>query len=305
MIEEKRIYYSPRGRKSSIAASDVPALSLSKAIEEFTSACKVRKLSPNTLTDYNRTLSRLVTHIGDVPISSITAPQVSAFLASQPWSAKTIKNYHIGLAAMWTWALRQGYVSKHVVRMVEQPRPKKSVIEPLTLEEVHRLLDVCRERRNPERNRAMILMLLDTGLRASELINIKLDDIDFPRRLIKVLGKGNKERLVPFSKRTGRSIYEYVLPLEPRELLFLFNRNSLAHLTSQLGRLAGIRGSVHPHRFRHTFAITFLRNGGDIYTLQEILGHSTFEMVRHYLALAQIDIESAHQRASPVENWQL
>ena len=82
------------------------------------------------------------------------------------------------------------------------------------------------------------------------------------------------------------------------------DRGQLAKFLNFLAKRAGVP-NVHPHRFRHTFAIQYLRNGGDPYTLQKLLGHSTLDMVKKYLALAQIDIDKAHKRASPVDNWSL
>jgi integrase/recombinase XerD len=83
-----------------------------------------------------------------------------------------------------------------------------------------------------------------------------------------------------------------------------YNRDALLKLTRSLGDSAGV-GNAHPHRFRHTFAINYLRNGGDAYTLQMLLGHSTMEMVKTYLQLAHADAAKAHRRASPVANWDL
>ena len=151
----------------------------------------------------------------------------------------------------------------------------------------------------------MIMLLLDTGLRASELINLERADIDLTKNRLKVIaGKGNKDRLLPFSPRTGSALFRHMAQLEPGEKPFGIARYSLNHLLTKIGKRAGV-ADCHPHRFRHTFAISYLRNGGDPYTLQDILGHSTMEMVRRYLALAQVDIEAAHNRASPVEHWKL
>ncbi len=292
----RRIYFMNRPK-----STPRKGIMLSKAIEGFTLACRARRLSQNTLADYGRTLKKFLTHVGDTPIEEITTTQVSAFLASQPWSEKTILNYHIGLASLWTWAMKEGYVEKHILRLVEKPRPKKVVIKPFTETEIRAMLSGIR--RNKDRDHAIILILLDTGVRASELCNLERDDIDLANRRLKVLGKGNKERLLPISSRTASMLFKYLSGLPDGARPFPFTRTSLAHLIHIIGKRAGIK--AHTHRFRHTFAVTFLRNGGDPYTLQEILGHSTMEMVKAYLALAQIDIDAAHRIASPVENWRL
>jgi site-specific recombinase XerD len=297
----KKIFYVPRERK--MATNKVKGLLLSKAIEGFTLACKARRLSVHTQADYTRTLKKFLVHVGDCPLPDITPTQVEAFLAAQPFSEKTVLNYHIGLSALWTWALREGYAEKHILRIVEKPEPQKNVIEPFTETEVKAMMSSVR--RLGERDKSIILLLLDTGARASEVTNCNLADIDLEKRHMLVLGKGNKKRLLPFSARTGQAIFRYLTTLDKDAThLYPFNRNSLSDLIRDIGKRAGIK-KAHPHKFRHTFAINFLRNGGDPYTLQEILGHSTFEMVRRYLAIAQVDIDAAHKRASPVENWKL
>src|SRR4030042_732800 len=82
------------------------------------------------------------------------------------------------------------------------------------------------------------------------------------------------------------------------------NKAGLRHLTGALGKQANVKRS-YPHRFRHTFAITYLRSGGDVFTLQSLLGHSTLDMVQHYARIAEVDIQEAHRRASPADNWRL
>lgn len=281
-------------------SKQMKSMELSKAMEGFLMACQARKLSVHTYADYKRTLIKFEKHVGNEAVNKITTTQVTAFLAAQPHSAKTVLNYHIGLSAFWTWMMREGYVEKHILHLVEKPRPQQIAVEPFSEIEIRALLQSLR--RNPERDRAIILLLLDTGIRASELCGLTKDDIDLTNRHIKVLGKGNKERLIPFSPRTASALFRHMADSGHRP--FPMTRTSLAHLFQQIKKRAGIL-DAHPHRFRHTFSITYLKNGGDPYTLQDILGHTTMEMVRRYLALAQVDIDAAHRKASPVEGWKL
>ena len=164
------------------------------------------------------------------------------------------------------------------------------------------------------RNRTIILLLLDTGVRASELCGLAIKDADLTNKRILVLGKGNKERALPISPRTAKTLWRYLTTERKDEPvnapLFLgsegdpLNRNALLKLLIRLGAKAGVR-DCHPHRFRHTFAVNFLRNGGNVFELQMALGHTTLQMVQTYLVLAQADLDAAHRKASPVENWRL
>lgn len=293
-----RIYYVARDTVKMSPKSK--GLLLSKAIEGFTLACMARRLSVHTITDYSRTLKKFVIHVGDTHVNEITTTQISAFLAAQPFSKKTVLNYHIGLAALWTWMTKEGYVERNIVRLVDKPRPRVMVVNPFTEVEIRAMLTGIR--RNVERDRCVILLLLDTGMRASELCNMQKKDVDLAQRHISVLGKGDKERILPFSPRTASLLFKYMADVDSVRP-FPFTRTSLAHLIQQIGKRAGVE--AHPHRFRHTFAVTYLRSGGDAFTLQAILGHTTMEMVRLYLAIAQVDLDAAHRRASPVENMHL
>jgi len=137
--------------------------------------------------------------------------------------------------------------------------------------------------------------------------------MDVRNRRLTVFGKGSKERTIPFSARTGQALWRY-LALRKNETAgnFLFvsltqgplDRHDLLKTLERIGERAGVE-EVNVHRFRHTFAINYLRNGGDPWSLQMMLGHSTMEMVKNYLALAQADLEKNHKIASPVDNWRL
>ena len=127
------------------------------------------------------------------------------------------------------------------------------------------------------------------------------------------MGKGSKQRSVPFSSCTGQVLWRYLAKRkddQADDFLFVTHEgrqvtgSELLHLLVRIGERAGVR-KVNCHRFRHTFAINYLRKGGDPYTLQMMLGHSTMEMVKRYLSISQADLDRNHKLASPVDNWRL
>lgn len=310
------------------------SIALSSATDGFELSLRARSLSENTIDDYLRTLHALSKHIATDPtINKITRDDIQGFLASEAdrLSKKSLLNRWIGLSAFWTWCVQERLVRVHILHGLKPPRPEQRLIDPLDVEEVRAMLAVV-ERSRPyrlqevvsgpvdfslpfaSRNRAIIMLLIDTGLRASELCSLSMKDVDLKSGHIKAYGKGDKERLLNISGRTRSAIWKYISSIQdprPDDPLFLsrggrrLGREELAHTIHAIGKRANIDGPVHPHRFRHTFAIMYLRNGGDVYTLQKYLGHSTMEMVRRYLALAQVDMDTAHRRASPAENWRL
>ena len=274
---------------------------LSQAIDGFLNLdCSARHLSPHTIADYRNALNKFIAMQGDDNTRDITTADIARFLSRQNVSTKTVLNYHIALSALWSWLVREGYAAENIVRKIPRPRPRILAIVPFTETEIKAMLSSLR--RNPERDKAMLLLLLDTGLRVSELCGLQREDVDLHNQRVRVIGKGDKERFVAFSPRTGAALLK-ALQAQPGPP-FPGNRSWVAHLISGIGKRAGVKG-VHPHRFRHTFAISYLRNGGNPYALPEILGHTTMEMTRRYAKLAQIDLDDALRRASPVDRWRL
>lgn len=320
-------------------------LTLSQSIEGFLLEKQAQHLSPHTVADYTNAFRKFQAYLGaDVPFAGITADQIRGFLsdlstprapngaAKRPvkgLSNKTILNIHTGLSALWTWAVAEGIVTQHLLRQIPRPKPEKRAITPFSEEDMKTLLangERSRTYTRPGkracdhavatalRNRTIILLLLDTGVRASELCGLAIKDADLNNKRILVLGKGNKERALPISPRTAKTLWRYLTTERKDEPvnapLFLgsegdpLNRDALLKLLIRLGAKAGVQ-DCHPHRFRHTFAVNFLRNGGNAFELQMALGHTTLQMVQTYLALAQADLDAAHRKASPVENWRL
>ena len=176
--------------------------------------------------------------------------------------------------------------------------------------------------RRPSANRdqAIVLTLLDSGLRATELCSLTVNDVDLKTGKVSirhgVIGgaKGGKGRTVYLGKVARKAVWRYLAGREdgddPRAPLFIsradrpFNKDSLRVLINRLGARAEVK-KTYPHKFRHTFAITYLRSGGDVFTLQSLLGHGSLDMVRHYAQIAEVDVEQAHRKASPADNMHL
>lgn len=303
---------------------------LSKVIEGYTLSINARHLSQHTIDGYTRTYNKFSGYLGDdLPVNEIDHHHIENFLASQTkLSNKSLLNHYIGLSALWTWLVNEEIVPVNVVRKMKPPRAERKEVQPLTQDECKALMSVLNKSKiyhrggqvidhalgSFERNRAIILLMLDTGIRAQELCDLKIEDVDNRNNRIYVrMGKGMKERTLPFSPRTGQMIWRYVAARKdtnPEDPLFLskisrpLTRTKLSEMFRNIGKRAGVN-NVHPHRFRHTFAIQYLRNGGNAYTLQMMLGHSTLETVRLYLRIAQVDIDTMHRKASPVDNWRL
>lgn len=286
--------------------------------------CHARHLSPSTISDYSTTLNRFIEYAGPhTTLDHITTHTVQSFLASLPHSKKTILNYHTGLSAFWTFLVKYNYTDTHLLRAINRPKPEKRAIIPFTQAEIKALLyhlhpnhggrSAETNRQLELRHRAMIFLLLDTGLRVTELISLNITHFSRANACILVFGKGDKERQLFMSPKTTLSLWQYLTVRtdpHPHQPLFIthtgnrLNRDNVRHTLSRIGDNAGVE-NVYPHRFRHTFAINYLRNGGDVYTLQNILGHATLDMVKTYLMLSQIDTAAAHRRASPVDHWDL
>ncbi len=299
-----------------------------KAVEGFLLDAHARRLSHYTISDYSVTFQKLANFLGnDIEIEDIGPDEITLFLSAQEVSEKTLLNYHIALSSLWTWAVSAGVVKTHVVRLVRRPRPTAKEVRPFSEAEVRAMIRAARQSRpyvrpgkketrhtppQAKRNAAIILLMLDTGIRTGEVVALDVEDIDVKERIVRVkMGKGRKERFLPISAKTAQAVWRYLAeaghddgPLFRSARGGRLRRDSLSGLIREIGERAGVK-NAHAHRFRHTFAIEFLRNGGDIFTLQRLLGHSSLDMVRRYLALSRADLETAHRRASPVGRWNL
>lgn len=300
---------------------------LSDAVEGYW-LTRRRSLSQATVDDYTLTFDRLQTFTHDAEFERITAADINRFLAAYSHLAtKSQLNMWIALSALWTWAEKE-LGTPHVVRNVDRPHPQPPVIQPYSEDEVRAMLtatawgnayvpahDTYTEYRlpNADRDRAILIVLLDCGLRASELCALTIGDYDRKRGSLHIRsGKGDKPRIIYVGDSSRRALWRYLRHRDndKRAPLFLsatgkhLTRSGLRKLVQRIADRAHVDGAT-VHRFRHTFAIQFLRNGGNLFALRAMLGHSTLEMVRTYARLADLDIATAQRIASPGDNWQL
>lgn len=236
--------------------------------------------------------------------------------SSRRVSLRTLHHYYGALRAFFNWVVKEGFLAVSPLTMVKVHKPKPRVIQPYSSEQIKKMLQVCEFdcQHNAKflgsRDRAIILILLDSGLRLSELANIKLQDIDTDRGWIKVTGKGNKERIVRIGKTAQKALWRYLMYRgedDKQELWLSEERRPLqsSGIQSSINRLkkrAGVNETGCVHKFRHSFALAFLRADHNPFNLQYLLGHNSLEMVRRYTAtLGMEDALEAHEKASPAD----
>ena len=231
-------------------------------------------------------------------------------------SPRTVQCHVRALKAFASWLYAEGYTDQNILANLKMPKATSKVMEPLTPQEIKKVVSsINRQSYSGERNHGILVTLLDSGLRASEAAGITLDNLNLKGGYIKITGKGDKERIVPIGKFVQMELLHYIEKVRPQpyysdcDKLFLsrggkpITVNTVKLVFSRLAKSSGVN-RLHAHLCRHTFAINYLLNGGDIFSLREILGHTTLEMVNHYLHFTSSQITAQHQKYSPMDRMQ-
>jgi integrase/recombinase XerD len=294
--------------------------------------------SPATIPPMRTYLNQFANYFENRDVNTITPEALRAYFAylkhdyepkrlnkkTGPLSGSALDNHWKSIRVFFKWSETNLQAHRPDINL---PRPKFILpeIHPFAPEEVKALLAACKysleikpANRIPykiklphaDRDTAILLILLDTGVRIGEFCRLRLEDVSLESGEVYVKpfrdSRKSRPRTVFIGAATRKAIWKYTTnkDLRPDDRLFNLTESSIRHTLRHIGEKANV-SSVHPHRFRHTFAITYLRNGGDVFTLQRIMGHATLDMVRRYLDLAKSDDGNAHRRASPVDNWRL
>ena len=283
-----------------------------------------RSLSDNTVAAYSEDIKKLAAYseavLGGKDLDRLSFDNVNSFLESvalEDFSAKTQARILSAVKHFYNFLLVEGKITESPAYLIACPKLDLTLPTVLSVEEIDRIEQaVDLSRQEGERNRAIIETLFSCGLRVSELVNIKVQDVNYEFKFIKVTGKGNKTRLVPISDLAIKYIEFYKeqmrCHIEPEEsgkdFLFLNRRGGklsrvmVFKIVKRLCDKAGIEKTVSPHTFRHSFATHLVRGGANLRAVQEMLGHESIQTTEIYTHLDNEYLRDAIMSFHPRNN---
>ena len=317
---------------------DKSGISLKKLATHFEAYNRSEGKSPATIYWYFRVLTYFQNYLRDQKISDKLG-DLSVFVVRDfilylqtknkwddhpymPTSQKTlsaisVQTYVRALKAFFNWLYREGYTDENILADLKPPKAPNKLVEVLKDEEVKRILScINTDTSTGSRGMAIVITMLDTGLRLSEVTNLKMADAHIEEGSLKVMGKGSKERIVPLGGLAQKVLLRYVYHFRPEpwnsenDTVFLtvegrsMTNNAIKQMLKRISIRSGVK-RLHPHLCRHTFATNYLINGGDVFSLQQILGHTSLEMVRRYVTLASAQVRVQHRKFSPMDRMNL
>lgn len=236
---------------------------------------------------------------------------IEKYIRSLNKSSKTISHVISSLKSFYNYYMRMGNIKSNPTDEIDRPKIEKKIPEFLTLEEVSSLLNFEVNNEFEARNKAILELLYSSGLRISELTSLELSNIDLDECLVRVMGKGSKERIVPLGDYAIDALKEYIYFYRP---IFNKNNSSYVFLNNRGGVLSrqfifkvikeecikkGIRKNVSPHTLRHTFATHLLKNGADLRIIQELLGHENLSTTQIYTHLTNDKLKHDYEDYFP------
>ncbi|MBS1615888.1 MAG: tyrosine recombinase XerD [Bacteroidetes bacterium] len=253
----------------------------------------------------------------DRPILEISLPDLKTFVAEiydLGLAPATQARILSGIKSFFRFLLLEGEITSDPTELLQAPKLRRSLPEVLSIEEIEAMMTaIDHSRPEGQRNRAMLETLYSCGLRASELISLRISNLYLETGFLRVIGKGNKERLVPIGKEAAKQIDLYRLHVRPqipvqetaRDILFLnrrgrgLSRMMLFNIVRDAAQKAGIRVPVHPHTFRHSFATHLVERGADLRAVQEMLGHASITTTEIYTHLDRGYLRSTLEKFHP------
>ena len=290
-------------------------------LKEYLSILKLEKnLSDNTIASYRNDISAFLQYASEQNIkdlSEVKYQNINAFfvlLNEIGLASSSAARYYSSLKGFFNYLLLSNYISENPIDKVDSPKLAKSLPGVLTVNEVDAILTKPKtDNKLGLRDKALLELFYACGIRVSELINLKISNLFFDEEVIRVFGKGSKERLVPVGSSAVEWVNEYLTKSRPllmkkaksENYLFLNNRGTklsrmgIWKIVDKYVKEAGIQKEVHPHTFRHSFATHLLEGGADLRAVQEMLGHADISTTQIYTHIDREFIKQVHKEFHP------
>lgn len=284
---------------------------MERYIAKFIRYLEIEKnYSQHTILNYRLDLEVFRKFLAEVAIEKVdylTLRKYLAHLKEKNLGSKTVSRHLSTLRSFFKFLIREGYLKTNPILSVSSPRLEKHLPRFLTEEEVFRLIEASLLKSEAGlRDRAILETFYSCGLRISELVGLNIGDIDFIGGIIKVRGKGKKERIVPIGDKAIEAIRAYLDKRKKQsEILFLNKRASristrgVRNIFTKYMRISNIRQGASPHTLRHSFATHLLNRGADLRTVQELLGHANLATTQIYTHLTTEKLKSVYDKAHP------
>ncbi len=286
-------------------------------VDEFVVDLKYAKnYSDNTISSYQTDVIKMLESLNNKEIKKITNDDIKKYLRSESsLASKSLARKMSALRTFFDFLIKKDYLKTSPMDGVEGPKIGKYLPDVLSIGEVDKLLNIEPSDNFTFRNRCILELLYSSGLRISELIALKLPNIDIDNSIVKVMGKGSKERIVPLSDIATDYLNKYIKEIRPKMLkktqtddVFLNNhgkvltRQAVFKMIKKRGEEIKLGKDVSPHTLRHSFATHMLQNGADIRFIQELLGHSDVATTEIYTHIVNDVLKKDYDELNPRDN---
>ena len=287
---------------------------MDKYIEKFMRYMEIEKnYSAHTLLNYKLDLNDFKKFCGEINLEKIDYLLLRKYLAvlkEKNLGNRTVGRHLSALRSFFRFLCREGYLKTNPILMLSSPKLDKHLPSFMTEEEVSKLIESAFPKDEKDerglRDRAILETFYSSGLRISELVALSLDDVDFISGIVKAMGKGKKERVVPIGDVALTAIRRYLDKRKKQSDALFLNKNGkritdrgVRDIVEKYLKGAGIARGVSPHTFRHSFATHLLNRGADLRTVQELLGHANLSTTQIYTHLTTDKLKSVYDKAHP------
>ncbi|MCP5060924.1 MAG: site-specific tyrosine recombinase XerD [Ignavibacteriae bacterium] len=290
-------------------------------LKEYLSHLKIEKnLSENSIASYKIDLNKLLTFLDEEKITDLNNVKYSnitdffSTLNTEGLNSSSVSRYSSSLKGFFLYLFQQKYIEENPTRNLTSTKLSRNLPSVLSFNDVELILKAPDTNDNLGlRNKSILELLYSSGLRVSELLNLKVADLFLDDQVIRVTGKGNKQRIVPIGSSAINWLNEYLIKVRPlfqkkmksENIIFLSNRGtklsrmSIWKIVRKYSEEANVKKEVHPHTFRHSFATHLLEGGADLRAVQEMLGHSDISTTQIYTHIDRDYVKQVHKDFHP------